>query len=384
MFYIHCLFDQRRSVPRPLYAVSCNKATRDIEFYQLYMPGTKTSLEVINSNLERFKSLILKEEVVLSNFNTYIAAFKLDLDRQYEVYDLGLELKSIPDTVENAQKALLKHLTLMLKSEILPWQQILANSQLAYTHLEKVGFYLNGKKSYPQYEFTYSGRSRCLRSNIHSANDSDVIHHVDENNNVYVHFDWIAADFRIASLISNDKYLKESFKKSDPYSALHEALKDTGITRDQCKLGLFRSLYSMSHDSDLLNFYPDFAKWMQKSESEIEQQGLSKSLLGRPFLIGEDRSIRSVFNAQIQGSVAHAMQNILYRVYKIYPDNLLTEIHDALIMCCSQDHVKVIIDEVANLMLYPFDGIMDTNPKFPLKISIGYEWKKWQPFKEIR
>ena len=268
--------------------------------------------------------------------------------------------------------------------ERLEWQQVLSNSQLAYRHLEKTGYYHNGKKSYPVYDLTYSGRSKCLGSNIQGASGDDAIHHMNDEFEVFVHFDWIAADFRVASLISNDKYLKASFKTSDPYTALFEELDSEDITRDHCKIELFKSLYSMDSEAPILEFYPDFSEWMRESSEKIEMEGFSHSILNRKFVIEEDRTLRSAFNAQVQGSVAHAMQNVLYRVFKMFPENLLTEVHDSLILCCKQEDLKKILSEVSNVMLFPFEDIMESNPKFPLKASVGVEWKKWKLFKEYR
>lgn len=384
MYYLHCLFDYRANPPKPLCAISLNDETNDVQFYQLYLPKTKFSLHDVFQNLSKIKKILDKEDVVLSDFYSYIKAFKLDINRIYEVWDVGQINTTLPQNMEDAQKQLLVQLNLIKNHPIEEWQQIFANSQLVYYFLESQGCYYNGYKKNPRYGFTYSGRSKCLEYNIQGTNSEDTIEHCDHNMDIFVHFDWIAADFRVASLVSKDKQLSDSFKKSDPYTALHEAIDLEEVTRDQCKLELFRSLYSMNYDSDSLKFYPDFAKWMKTSAEQIEMEGFSKSILGRRFDLSDDRAIRSVFNAQIQGSVAHAMQNTLYRVFKIYPDNLLTEIHDSLILCCNQKDLKLIIEEVSNIMLYPFDGILDENPRFPLKVSIGYDWRKWKFYKEFR
>lgn len=384
MHYLCCLFDYRRNPPRPLYAVSHDSDTKDVEFYQLYQPGTKYSLFEVNQNLNKIKSILLDKTVVLSDFHSFISAFKLDLNRSYDVYDLSLPKEASVLTIPLTKKKLLTQLSTLIKAEPLPWQQILANSQLVYNHLEKVGFYHNGKKCHPIYDLAYSGRSKCLMHNIQGANAEDAVHHINDEFDVFVHFDWVAADFRVASLVSNDKYLKESFKTSDPYTAIYKELDSDAITRDQCKIELFKSLYSMNTNEAILEYYPTFTEWMAKSSMQIEMDGFSHSILNRKFSLEEDRTIKSVFNAQIQGSVAHAMQNTLFRVFKIYQENILTEIHDSLVLCCKQADLKGIIETVANIMLWPFEDVLDENPKFPLKVSVGTKWKHWKLFKEYR
>ena len=384
MYYISCLFDSRRSIPRPYFAASYNAKTKDVQFYQLYQPGTKFPLHEVVKNEDRIREILNKEEVVLSDFHSFISAFKLDVNRQFEINDVNLSKEPPHLDIALNKKTLLKQIAALLKVELSEWQQIFSNSQLAYKHLENNGYYFNGKKCTPAYDFTYTGRSKCMVNNIQGANSTDSIHHINDEFNVFVHFDWIAADFRVVSLVSDDKGLKASFKASDPYTTLAEELNVDDITRDQCKIELFKSLYSMDSNSPILGFYNDFAKWMNISASKIESDGFSHSLLERKFSVEQDRTIKSVFNAQIQGSVAHAMQNVLYRVFKMFPENLLTEVHDSLILCCKQEELKKIISEVSNVMLFPFEDILDSNPKFPLKISVGVEWKKWKFYKECR
>ena len=384
MYYLSCLFDHRRSPPKPFFAASYHAPTKDVQFYQLYQPGTKLLLSEVKENEAKIAKILNEETVVLSDFHSFVSSFNLNLDRQYEVYDANFPKEPPPTSIAYAKKRLLIQISALLKTEPGEWQEILANSQLAYRHLEKQGYYHNGKKCYPIYDLTYTGRSKCLGNNIQGASGNDTIHHHNDEFEAFIHFDWIAADFRVASLISNDKYLKDSFKTSDPYTALFEELDSEEITRDQCKIELFKSLYSMNPDPAPMEFYPTFAEWMAKSGAEIELSGSSYSILGRKYVLEEDRTIRSVFNAQIQGSVAHAMQNTLYRVFKMFPGNILTEVHDSLILCCRQEEIKNIISEVSNVMLFPFDGILESNPKFPIKISVGLDWKQWKLYKECR
>ena len=382
MYYLSCIFDRKK---RPLYAASFNDETKEAAFYQLYLPGTKFPLYEVKENEKKIVKIFYEDDVVVTGFKSYVKAFDLNLTRRYEVFDACIESEScLAGTIPAIKKHLLKQISSLMEVEQQEWQQVLADSQLVYRHFEKSGHYQNGKKVYPEYDLAFTGRSKCHNHNIQGANANDSIYHIDDDNEVFVHFDWIAADFRVASLISKDKYLQDSFKTSDPYTALFKALDIEDLTREQCKLELFRSLYSMNAEADSLEFYPDFAEWMKKSAEKIELEGFSTSLLGRRFYLNKDRPIRSVFNAQIQGSVAHAMQNVLYRVFKMFPENVLTEVHDSLILCCKQEDLKTIIPEVSNIMLYPFDGILESNPRFPLKISIGMEWKQWKLYKECR
>jgi len=385
MYYLACVFDYRCNPHKPLYAASYNDETSDVGLYQLFFGGVKFSLKEAYENKLKLKDIITNNTVVLSDFKSYIACLGLDSHEEYEIYDSSLEREPPAQTLVGAKKQALISLQKLKKVQPAKWQKALAKSLLVYSHLEKTGYYHNYKRRYSSYDLAYSGRSKCAVSNIQGATEEDVIEHINEKNTCLVHFDWIAADFRVASLISGDEVMQQSFETSDPYTVLYEALDDKKIDRDECKLELFRSLYSLDYENPALEFFPDFAEWMQESVNKIEIAKFSESLLGRKFFLkDEERMLRSVFNAQVQGSVAHAMQNVLYHVYKKYPNNILAEIHDSLILACEKEQLTDVIREVSEIMLYPMEGMMESNPKFPLKVSVGLKWKQWKPYKEYR
>jgi hypothetical protein len=385
MYYLSCIFDYRHNPPKPIYAASFNDETGNVEMYQLYFSGVQYPLHLAYKNAEAVKDIIANQKVVLSDFKSYISGFKLDLKSNYDVYDASQLREASESSLANLKKKALATLLKLKSIKPAKWQQVLARASVVYTHLEKMGYYHNYKKCHPVYDLTYTGRSKCLGNNIQGTNDDDIVEHIDDRNEVFVHFDWVAADFRAASLVSGDLAMQKSFEVSDPYTVLHEALDDKEIGREQCKLELFRSLYSLNYETPVLEFYPRFAKWMQEAINTIQEQGYSQSLLGREFqFIEGERSLKSVFNAQIQGTVAHAMQNVLHQVFEIYPNNVLAEVHDSLILVCKKDKVLDTIKEVSRIMLHPLNKILEDNPKFPLKVSIGYKWRQWKPFKEFR
>lgn len=381
MTYLYCYFDYRRGKYYPQYACSYNDKNKKVEFYPLYYRGHKLALEEAYKNEQKIKALF-DGPLVLSGFKSFVKSFKLDPLKEYQVYDIPTVLEPTPD-LSDIKKSLIKKISLLKKEPEL-WQSTLANAQLVYNTLEDRGYYLGDSKKYPIYDFVYTGRSKCIKNNIQGSRDIDEVYHINPDFDVFIHFDWVAADFRAASLISGDESLEESFLTSDPYTRLCKELDDPGITRDQCKLELFRSFYSMNADAAPLEFYPQFAEWMRESSAKIEKQGFSESLLGRKFAIGGERTVLSAFNAQVQGTVAHAMQNAIWQVHQRYPENILTEVHDALILCSKPKDVKEIIKRVGQIMLHPLDGISEENARWAVKVSLGSKWKKWKFFKEFR
>ena len=61
--------------------------------------------------------------------------------------------------------------------------------------------------------------------NIQGFSEKVFVHNVSAlEGDLLVHFDWICADIRVASLLSGDENLKRSFVKSDPYKFLMKSL----------------------------------------------------------------------------------------------------------------------------------------------------------------
>lgn len=383
MYYLTCIFDNEQP-PKPLLAAVYDSEESEIDFYDLYLKGTGVKLNHVENNKKSIVDILENHEVGVSNFKSFIGGFGLDVFSEYDVYEKPIAASKIHT---NDYKSLKKILMLRLKevrSEPKLWEKILANSQIVYRYLETVGYYNSYKKCSPIYDFTYTGRSKSTNDNIQGASIKDDIRHPNPTNDTFICFDWKAADLRVVSLLCKDERLEQSFVDSDPYTALHEELDDEEISREECKIALFRGLYSLDYKNPILECYDRFPEWMKKNIASIEKNGFSTSILGRKFFRSENRGIKSVFNAQIQGSVAHAMQHILYRVFQIYPTNLMADIHDSLVLTAKKSDVDEIIETVSQIMLYPFDGILASNPAFPLKVCVGNKWKQWEEVKEFR
>jgi len=88
----------------------------------------------------------------------------------------------------------------------------------------------------------------------------------------------------------------------------------------------------------------------------------------------------------MQGSVAHAMQLTIRKVWERLGHRLLMEGHDSLVVTASPDagEIKATISAVVPIMLHPFQDVLPDNPAFPLKVSIGKRWKKWKLYATYR
>jgi len=387
MRYLLGLFDHKRHTPRPLVVIAYNSDTGDISFIPLYMPGTGLKLFEVEENIEKVRDFILSGELVTADFKTFIRAFDLPITKSYKVHDIHYcRIEGSTTDLQAAKKLLLRGLKSLQDSVIEPWQRVLGSAQLAYAHLEERGFKFFCDEQHSIYDLTYSGRSKTLVNNIQGYNSNDQIWSMDSEHTTFIHFDWIAADIRVASLLSGDEALQAIFDHSDPYTAIAGELstEEHPISRDDCKREFFECLYSLNTATPILELYPKFSKWLHSEVDLVNRHGSTRSILGRLFGLSADRTNKSVFNAKIQGSVAHAMQAVIYKIFRLYPYNILAEIHDSLVLTCKHDQIEGIVGEVAEIMLHPFRGLLPEDPKFPLKVSVGNSWRNWELYREYR
>jgi hypothetical protein len=347
----------------------------------LFLPGTGKKLRDVFAEIEDLSNAIRTKRVVINDFKAHLSGLKLDLSVDYDAYNYEILGEATADEKEN-NKLLAQLITRMRGSKIGEWRKLNANAQSVYQFLENRGVYKDGKDVYPRYSTdTFSGRSRTVGFNIQGTTaESDICldrHDLD----LFVHFDWVAADLRVASILSDDDDLISTFERSDPYTEMAREL-GSGFSRGKCKLEFLKSIYSLDVDNPILELYPRFLEWMKSEIEKMMSQGFLRSILGRRFTLGEDNE-RSVFSGMISGSVAHAMQASITDIYKLFPANLLTETHDSITMLSNQKDVRAIINGVRDIMIAPFKDY-EYDEIFPLKTYVGKRWKKWRPYREYR
>lgn len=376
MRYIYTIFDYAKRNPRPLVSgVVDNEGAR---FHVFYMPKTGLTLWDIEKEKEAFFRYF-EEPVVVNDFKAHLSGFKFDIRQEFDVYSRPDEQLVIHD-LTSAKKVILQKLIEYRNQPIENWMMLLANVSVVYQYLENRGVFHGFKRVYPRYDFTLTGRSKTLNFPLQGATENDCIRHPLEFEN-FVHLDWVAADMRVAAWLSADPDMEKSFLTSDPYTMMHESLPE--VPREECKIHFLRSIYSLDYDSPFIAYYPTFQKWMREKIDEIQDVGYSETVLGRRFYL-EDWPLETVFNAMIQGTVAQAMQLVLTKLFNLCPEQVLTEVHDSVILCVSEAGLVSVVKTAAEIMKQPFDGILPDQVTFPLKVNIGKEWRKWQTLKELR
>lgn len=376
--FVHTVF--HRDLPQA--SVFKNGESRPV-YVPLHIDGDKATLYDIWEKTRHIKKIIRAiappNNLVITRYKDHLDYFPEFISRA-KVYD-----PCIPAESDASQEVMVDRINTISQLEQSEWQHLAAKAAYVYHGLQGRGVLMYGHDLvFPQWSMdTYSGRSKNIGFNTQGSTKEDNIRMVNSAvTDLYVQFDWAAADINVAALLSGDDLLKELCHTGDPYEALREHYH--GLTRKECKDGLLSAINSMSADYEVISAFPKLRQWILDSKVKLENGGYVETLLGRRFKIQEDRSILAAFNAQMQGTIAHAMHSALSAIWEKYPQYLLTEIHDSIIMVIPFRYLKTISDYVSEVMSRPFSGIVDSNPLFPVRISVGKGWRVWQKWKVVR
>jgi hypothetical protein len=375
--------------------------TKKLFFYTFYISGSGKTYYDIEKAKEEFRGFFKVgaasrfyssgKDIIINDYKQHIIGFGLNNDST--VYDVPIP--QIPKRLEakEMRAAILSILKAMLKIKPKGWHKLRADASLVYAHLQKKGTLFGYTKMSPIWSIdTYSGRSRATEFAIQGLSAGDPIANPN-GDPIFIHFDWVSADIRAAAIMSQDQKLNEAFEDSNPYdyfaSHINRHVSDDKLTRAEAKEALLASIYRMDMDGPVMEFYTGLKCWIRDSLKSLRDTGYAESIVGRKFRTGhragEERSERSAFNATIQGSVASAMQATIHRAYKLFPDNILCETHDSLIITSHSDakDIKHKIETIAKIMTHPFNGVLESDPAFPLVVSVGKEFGNWRPVKRF-
>ncbi len=385
--YIFTLFNGDGGLPR------CTgvKIGSTLQIYDLYQSGARKLIGLINKNKRLVGDLIIAASkkgvpIITSDFKNHLVAFDLPLDtRTYNVYDMHLpDLKPGVSTIDD-HRMIEQVLFKMVDSKPKEYQKIYANAAVVYQDLQNRGLTNNYVLEYPLWsQKVFSGRSKTSGFNIQGFIYPHLILPPNNNpKNVLIHFDWISADIRAAAILSGDQRLAATFENSDPYTyMMTEINKDseTKIGRDDCKSFLLKSINSMDVTGlALAELYKELGAWIARCRQiTADHNGYLETVLQRRFRALTAKNNLAVLNGAMQGSVAHAMQIVLRKIWERAGHNLVAEIHDSLVMAAPIELVKATINMVAPIMLRPFTGLLPDDPVFPFKVSIGKRWKRWR------
>lgn len=377
MLYLYTLFDSSRD-GRPLISGFRNSKNNKTRFVTFYAPKSGRCLYDIDKDIELLSKVIISaDNVVLNDAKQHCIAFDCSVANMYDVPTDSFRY----DNINESKAKIINALDVLQSTSLMSWHKIRGDASVVYAKLQERGYIYNHTPVTAIWSLnTYSGRSKTSGFNIQGQTDS-----ISNPNggHIYINFDWVAADFRAAAIMSKDKKLLSSYNgDSDPYKFMAEAFNrgnNRNFTRSESKVALLSSVYSMDDTSPATAFYDGFRNWMIESRETFKNTRSLCSILGRRFSVSKDKDERSIFNATIQGSVAHAIQRVMWLVWDRYPDNVLLENQDSLVMTCNDiRECKRIVYDVAGIMVQPFNGILPENPMFPLIVSVGLKYRCWK------
>lgn len=385
MLYVFTIFDQHHD-SRPLISGIYDPTQQQTQFYPYYLKGSGRSIYEAEQNMDVVSARLSgADSLMLNDAKQHFGAFKPAL-RTRKVFDPNMN-QIPPGTPQECERSIKCILDRMGTIKPQYWQILRTDASMVYDYMQRRGVLFGYKLMHPIWSLdTYSGRSKTNDFNIQGLGREPLAN--PNGDPVYLHFDWVAADLRAISILSKDPKLAASFIESDPYQYMIDNMNsgvqdDKKLTRDEGKFLLLSGINALDDTNPVLSFYPGLKSWISTAKAKIASSGCLDSILGRRFCCERERSERSVFNATIQGSVAHAMQACLKKVWDRFPDNILSETHDSLVMTCTRDpnRIREMISTVSRIMVQPFAGILTSNPQFPVVVSVGTGYKNWRRLK---
>lgn len=375
---IQIIYDYKSNDTMPLYGILYDG--NNVKFLPLYLKGIGTRLDQVFDNLNIIKELLLSGDVIINDVISLLRHININpMSDTYKIYENSRAGLS-QSTEEKDVRDQLKHMLIQAsKTPKQPWMLAKGNASVVYSYLERRGVMCGPHLYHPTIDTkTFTGRSRSAKFNIQGATAEDPIKHTDPNNNIFVCFDWMAADIRMSGYLSGDEFINNSFIESDPYTKLSELL-DGEFSRDECKLEMLSSIYALNPNAPIMSMFPQLREWLNNSmKSYIDDKPLH-TILGMPIPHG---AMKSVVNATVQGSVAECMQSVLHKIRNI-SSYIMMEIHDSLVIACDQKSVNMVIRTIGKFMKDPLGDIVDNGPIFPVRVSIGKKWKQWIKLKTV-
>lgn len=403
MWLISTFFDESvrgPKAPRPVVSVACNKRTGKVYEIELFVKGAKYDLLMVKNRLKAIaKILNSNEPVTINDLKAHLDAFDafgIDINPNDDC-----QIYSRPETLicskeiipQDKIKECKKSISAVLKSDNpLPvWQKLNAQACFVYYAVQKRGFFDGIKSNHPHYTLnSFSGRPIATEYTIFNQSGDSCILPNDLTHTHFIHFDWIAADFRAGSILSQDQRMLASFKESDPYTHLSLHLQKD---RSECKKLLLVATNALNPESPAFNHFSRFRDWILESIADLHANKFLSSLLGRKFSYNDvddqHEQDKRILNAVLQGTVVHAMQSSIWMIYRKFGTHFLTDRYDSIIMTADESTLDFIIRHVSEIMYRPFIFYPDLPQEirqvtFPVAVSIGTKWGQYEHKEDIR
>ena len=375
---MNVIFKRGRSLPYPA-KIGIKK---DDQIYKqlLYDQVNPKSLFDIRSSLAKTQNILRQALMVntpiITNDRKVLTSIlsMCDVTKNLNIYEDNQIINSDDDFDAAMAKA---------TGEPKDHQRLTFQAGLVYDYLSDVPVYINYTPLQPTWSMdTYSGRSKSTSFNIQGYSLSDYISRDGcFDSKILVHFDWICADLRIASILSKDEELESAFRHGDPYQYLLDRSEGLFENRHESMIALLKAINSLNFDSAIFTkCFGGLREWMIECAHTLTNEMPLSTILGKTFNIPENKTILSALNGVLQGSIAHAMHNVLVKTHELFPRSIVCDIHDSLVLSCEDDRtsLKHMVSKVMEIMSKPFAGYLDRDIYFPLRFGVGKKWREYK------
>lgn len=208
---------------------------------------------------------------------------------------------------------------------------------------------------------------------------------------VLVEMDLSQAELRVAAKLSGCKVLLDAYREG---ADVHQLTADNlGVSRPLGKRANFALLYQIGvstfigdldktvgiklarHEGEAVvngwrELYPEIPEANRKAEAAMIQRGFVKILAsgGRRFF-GPTEHTYKAFNAVVQGNIAEQVKTMMITIDQRWPESLLLQIHDSVIVELPEDSWEETAEEMRILW--------ETMASLTFDISMPVDMKRW-------
>jgi DNA polymerase-1 len=118
--------------------------------------------------------------------------------------------------------------------------------------------------------------------------------------------------------------------------------------------------------------FPEIKQTMKVAQHKADTRGYVYLISGRKRYFGQEEATFKALNAIVQGNVAEAMKDLMVWVNKFYPEYMLIQIHDSIVMEVPENSAE--LENVENIKRHAEDMLTEM-----FGISMKADLKIWQP-----
>jgi len=115
--------------------------------------------------------------------------------------------------------------------------------------------------------------------------------------------------------------------------------------------------------------FPEFVQAAKYADQAVQKRGYVKLISGRLRHWGFDEQSHKAFNAVIQGGVAEAMKMAMIDVERLYPNLLLLQIHDSMVLEVPTKEAEETVMQVRDVLVATFEELFG--------IEFKADYKQW-------